>query len=52
MARASAFSPSFATWVLVLAELEEIAITTTLPEWRTNVPSIFHARRVLKREFS
>ena len=40
-----------ATWVLVLAELEEIAITTILPEWRTNVPSILHARRLLKREF-
>ena len=36
-----------ATWVLVLAELEEIAITTILPEWRTNVPSILHARRLL-----
>jgi CDP-diacylglycerol--glycerol-3-phosphate 3-phosphatidyltransferase len=40
-----------ATWVLALAELEEIAITTILPEWRTNVPSILHARRLLKREF-
>ena len=29
-----------ATWILVLAELEEIAITTILPEWRSNVPSI------------
>lgn len=37
-----------ATWVLVLAELEEIAITTILPEWRTNVPSILHARRLLR----
>jgi phosphatidylglycerophosphate synthase len=37
-----------ATWVLVLAELEEIAITTILPEWRANVPSILHARRLLK----
>jgi CDP-diacylglycerol--glycerol-3-phosphate 3-phosphatidyltransferase len=36
------------TWVLVLAELEEIAITTLLPEWRTNVPSILHARRLLR----
>ncbi len=35
------------TWVLMLAELEEIAITTLLPEWRTNVPSILHARRLL-----
>jgi CDP-diacylglycerol--glycerol-3-phosphate 3-phosphatidyltransferase len=36
-----------ATWILVLAELEEIAITTILPEWRANVPSILHARRLL-----
>jgi len=35
-----------AAWVLVAAELEEIAITTILPEWRANVPSILHARRV------
>jgi CDP-diacylglycerol--glycerol-3-phosphate 3-phosphatidyltransferase len=40
-----------ATWVLVIAELEEIAITTILPEWRSNVPSILHARRIWKREF-
>jgi len=37
-----------ATWILVLAELEEIAITTILPEWRANVPSILHARRSLR----
>ena len=37
-----------ATWVLVLAELEEIAITTILPQWRPNVPSILHARRLLR----
>ena len=36
-----------ATCVLVLAELEEIAITTLLPEWRANVPSLLHARRLL-----
>jgi len=36
-----------ATWVLVVAELEEIAITTILPEWHANVPSIVHARRLL-----
>jgi CDP-diacylglycerol--glycerol-3-phosphate 3-phosphatidyltransferase len=36
-----------ATWVLVLAELEEIAITSILPAWRANVPSILHARRLL-----
>ena len=39
-----------ATWVLVLAELEEIAITTILPDWRTNVPSILHARRLMQGE--
>lgn len=37
-----------ATWILVLAELEEIAITTILPAWHSNVPSIFHARRLLR----
>jgi phosphatidylglycerophosphate synthase len=39
-----------AAWVLVLAELEEIAITTLLPEWRANVPSVLHARRLLRPE--
>ncbi|MBS1107356.1 MAG: CDP-alcohol phosphatidyltransferase [Deltaproteobacteria bacterium] len=39
-----------ATWVLVLAELEEIAITTILPEWRSNVPSVLHARRLLRTD--
>lgn len=39
-----------ATWVLVFAELEEIAITTILPTWHANVPSIFHARRILRGE--
>lgn len=37
-----------AACILVLAELEEIAITTLLPEWRPNVPSILHARRLLR----
>jgi len=37
-----------ATVILVLAELEEIAITTLLPEWRANVPSLLHARRLLR----
>jgi len=37
-----------AAWVLVLAELEEIAITTLLPEWHSNVPSLLHARRLLR----
>jgi CDP-diacylglycerol--glycerol-3-phosphate 3-phosphatidyltransferase len=41
-----------ATWVLVAAELEEIAITTLLPTWRTNVPSILHARRLLREELA
>jgi CDP-diacylglycerol--glycerol-3-phosphate 3-phosphatidyltransferase len=35
--------------VLVLAELEEIAITAVLPEWRANVPTLRHALR-LRRE--
>lgn len=39
-----------ATWILVLAELEEIAITTILAEWRANVPSILHARRLLRAD--
>lgn len=39
-----------AAWILVLAELEEIAITTILPEWRANVPSILHARRLLRAD--
>ena len=39
-----------ATWILVISELEEIAITTILPEWRANVPSILHARRRLRSE--
>ncbi len=39
-----------ATWILVLAELEEIAITTILPEWRSNVPSLLHARRLLRSD--
>jgi phosphatidylglycerophosphate synthase len=37
-----------ATVILVLAELEEIAITTILPDWHANVPSIVHARRLLR----
>jgi len=31
--------------ILVLSALEEIAITMTLPEWRSNVPSLWHARQ-------
>jgi CDP-diacylglycerol--glycerol-3-phosphate 3-phosphatidyltransferase len=37
-----------ATAILVLAELEEIAITTILPDWHANVPSVFHAQRLLR----
>jgi phosphatidylglycerophosphate synthase len=37
-----------AACILVVAELEEIAITTLLPEWRANVPSLLHARRLLR----
>lgn len=36
--------------VLVLAELEEIAITAVLPAWTTNVPTLAHALRT--RRFS
>jgi CDP-diacylglycerol--glycerol-3-phosphate 3-phosphatidyltransferase len=32
--------------LLVIEAIEEIAITTVLPEWRANVPSIFEALRV------
>jgi hypothetical protein len=32
--------------VLVLAELEEIAITAVLPEWRANVPTLRQALRL------
>jgi len=39
-----------ATWVLVAAELGEIAITTLLPRWHANVPSLVHARRLLRTE--
>ena len=38
-----------ATAVLVLAELEEIAITAVLPAWHTNVPSLAHARGLAAR---
>lgn len=32
--------------VPVLAALEEMAITTILPEWRADIPSFWHARRL------
>ncbi|MCX5835152.1 MAG: CDP-alcohol phosphatidyltransferase family protein [Deltaproteobacteria bacterium] len=34
-----------ATVVLALSALEEIAITTTLSEWQSNVRSVWHARK-------
>lgn len=36
--------------VLVLAELEEIAVTAVLPRWRANVPTIFHALRIVRED--
>ncbi len=38
------------TSILVLAELEEIAITILLPRWRANVPSLFHALRTARQD--
>jgi len=35
-----------ATGVLVIAEIEEMAITAILSEWRSNVPSLRHAMRI------
>jgi phosphatidylglycerophosphate synthase len=35
-----------ATAVLVLSQLEEVAITTVLPRWRANVSSLRHALRL------
>jgi len=32
--------------IVILASLEEIAITTVLREWRANVPSLWHALKV------
>jgi len=34
------------TFILALAQLEEIAITIVLSEWRSNVPSLVHALRL------
>jgi CDP-diacylglycerol--glycerol-3-phosphate 3-phosphatidyltransferase len=36
--------------VLALAEFEELAITAILPTWQANVPSFWHARRLLRNE--
>lgn len=35
--------------VFVVAEIEEIAITVILPEWRSNVPSLWHAMSLARR---
>ncbi len=34
------------TAMFAIAELEEIIITRKLPEWRTNVPSLWHAMKL------
>jgi len=34
-----------ATVILALSALEEIAITMSLPDWQSNIPTIWHARR-------
>ena len=39
-----------AVLVLIIAELEEIAITITLPEWRSDVLSLHHARQQMKQQ--
>jgi CDP-diacylglycerol--glycerol-3-phosphate 3-phosphatidyltransferase len=35
----------FSTAVLVVTQIEEISITVVLSEWRSNVPSLWHALR-------
>jgi CDP-diacylglycerol--glycerol-3-phosphate 3-phosphatidyltransferase len=40
----------FSTIVLVLTQIEEIAITIVSPEWRSNVPTILHALRRTREE--
>jgi CDP-diacylglycerol--glycerol-3-phosphate 3-phosphatidyltransferase len=35
--------------VLALSALEEIAITMTLPEWQSNVPTVWHARKLTRK---
>ena len=39
----------FATLILVLAELEEVAITAVLSEWRANIPTFWHALKIKQR---
>lgn len=40
----------FAAVFMVAEALEEIAITATLPQWTSNVPTIKHARRLVKKQ--
>ena len=37
----------FSTAVLVITQIEEISITVVLSEWRSNVPSLWHALRLV-----
>jgi len=39
----------FSTIVLVVTQLEEISMTAVLPEWRSNVPTLWHAWKMAKR---
>lgn len=36
--------------IVILEAMEEIWITALLPEWRADVPSVWHARRILAAE--
>jgi phosphatidylglycerophosphate synthase len=40
------FFVAAAIWVGIVADLEGLAISWTLSEWRTDVPTIWHARRL------
>lgn len=40
----------FSAAVLVLTQIEEIAITLVLSKWRSNVPSLVHALRIARKE--
>jgi CDP-diacylglycerol--glycerol-3-phosphate 3-phosphatidyltransferase len=38
-----------ATVIFVLAEMEELCITALLPRWQADIPTVFHALRILRR---
>lgn len=38
--------------IVVVAQVEEILITLSLPKWRANVPSIWHLKKSVKRAAS